>query len=293
VASVTGRTRVVGIIGDPVAHSRSPAMHNAAFAALGLDYVYVPFQVRSPDLAAAVEAIRALGLLGVNVTVPHKEQIMPMLDSLSDRAKAVGAVNTVVNRRGHLFGDNTDVLGVREALRAAGCRLRGRTLLLVGAGGAARSVIAAAVRAGAVKVILVNRSWERANALASHLAHAGATIVPRPLSALTDAALLRDAAAVVNATALGWNKESFPPLAYEATPARCVFLDLVYGVDTDFLRKARRARRPAADGAEMLLHQGAAAFRLWTRRPAPLAAMRAALLSPDFRHSPTSRSPRD
>src|SRR5271169_6295005 len=114
---ISARTRVVGIIGDPVDHSRSPAMHNAAFAALGLDWVYVPFPVAAADVREAVRAVRALGLAGVNVTVPHKEAVVPYLDALSPLARQVGAVNTIVNRAGRLYGDNTDVGGFLSALR--------------------------------------------------------------------------------------------------------------------------------------------------------------------------------
>ncbi|MDX2168884.1 MAG: shikimate dehydrogenase, partial [Deltaproteobacteria bacterium] len=141
-SSLSGRTRVVGIIGDPVSHSRSPAMHNAAFAALKLDWVYVPFPVAAADVGAALAAVRALGLAGINVTVPHKEAVLAHCDRLTPLARRVGAVNTLVNQNGRLLGDNTDVYGFAATLRAQRIRLRGRHAIVVGAGGAARAVLA-------------------------------------------------------------------------------------------------------------------------------------------------------
>lgn len=272
---ISGRTRVVGIIGDPVAHSRSPVMHNAAFTALGLDWVYVPLPVAADDVPAAVAAVRALGLAGVNVTVPHKEAVLPHLDALTPLARQVGAVNTVVNQDGRLLGDNTDVHGFAAALRQHGARLRGRHALVIGAGGAARAVLAALSAAGIGRVTIANRTAARAAALARRFRGPRRDVAP--LAALQDPARLADVALVVNTTSLGLYDTAFPPLAVAATPARCLFVDLLYGRDTAFLRAARRAGRPTGDGSEMLLHQGARAFTLWTGRRAPLAVMRAAL----------------
>ena len=272
---ISGRTRVVGIIGNPVAHSRSPAMHNAAFATLGLDWVYVPLPVDAADVPAAVAAVRALGMAGVNVTVPHKEAVLPHLDALTPLARRVGAVNTVVNRNGRLLGDNTDVHGFAATLRQHGARLRGRHALVIGAGGAARAVLAALTESGVGRVTIANRTAARAADLARRLRGPRRDVVP--LAALQDPARLADVALVVNTTSLGLYDTTFPPLAVTATPTRCLFVDLLYGRDTAFLRAARRAGRPTGDGSEMLLHQGARAFTLWTGRRAPLAAMRAAL----------------
>jgi shikimate dehydrogenase len=252
-------------------------MHNAAFAALGLDYIYVPFRVRKGDIDAAVGAIRALDLAGVNVTVPHKEAVLPLCDSLTPRAERAGAVNTIANRDGRLLGDNTDVTGFLRPLRDTGIRLRNRCAVVVGAGGAARGVLVALASAGAGRILLANRHPARARSLARDLADLGTEIEPLPLSALVDTGRLADAALVVNATPIGWHGERFPAVACRATPRGCLFYDLVYGKPTDFLAQARRAGRRGIDGSEMLLHQGAAAFTLWTRRRAPLAAMRGAL----------------
>ncbi|HVN85622.1 MAG TPA: shikimate dehydrogenase [Candidatus Binatia bacterium] len=274
---IRGSTKIVGIFGDPVAHSRSPAMHNAAFAHLGVDYIYVPLQVKPDDLRAAVVAIRALNLAGVNVTVPHKERILPLLDSVSEAATRAGAVNTVINRAGHLHGENTDGIGFVRALRDRGVTPRGLRIVVVGAGGAARGVIAALVGSGARRVVIANRTFSRARRLARLFGGRETAINVLPLDALTAESTLADADLVVNATAIGLHGERFPDLAYAASRSTCLFYDLLYGADTDFLRSARRHRRPTLDGATMLLHQGAAAFSLWTGRRPPLSVMAKAL----------------
>jgi len=271
----SGRTVVVGIIGDPVDHSRSPAMHNAAFAALGLDWVYAPFHVAPADVGDAVRAIRALGLKGVNVTVPHKEAVLPHLDALSPLARQVGAVNTIVNRAGRLYGDNTDVDGFLRAL-PRGCRLRGRHVVVIGAGGAARAVLAALGRARVGRVTLANRTLARAQTLARRW-RGTVTVTAVGLEALRQGRHLADAALVVNTTSAGLRSGQFPPLAYAATPRHCLFFDLLYGHASAFLHRARRARRPARDGQEMLVQQGACAFTLWSGRRAPITIMRGAL----------------
>ncbi|MGH7786252.1 MAG: shikimate dehydrogenase, partial [Candidatus Binatia bacterium] len=272
---ISGRTRVVGIIGDPVAHSRSPAMHNAAFAALGLDWVYAPFPVAGRDVRDAVRAVRALGLAGVNVTVPHKEAVLRHLDGLSDLARAVGAVNTIVNRDGQLHGDNTDVAGFALAL-PPGTRLRGRRAVVIGAGGSARAVLAGLAQKGIGDIVLVNRTLARGRGLARQFGRQ-VPVIALPLAAAADPAVLREAAVVVNTTSIALGGGAFPPLACTATPADCLFFDLLYGRDTEFLQRARAARRASIDGGEMLVRQGAAALALWTRRRAPLDVMRNAL----------------
>ena len=274
--SITGRTRVVGIIGDPVEHSRSPAMHNAAFAALGLDWVYVPLPVDARHVRDAMNAVRALGLAGVNVTVPHKHAVLAYLDDFSARARTAGAVNTIVNRAGRLFGDNTDVDGFRAAMRHSKARVRGRHVLVVGAGGSARAVLVALAAARPARITVANRTVARGRALARRF-RSSAPIAAVGLEALRDAAQLADVTLIVNTTSIGLDDAPFPPLAYAATPRDCRFIDLVYGRETDFLRRARRCGRHAIDGSEMLLQQGARAFTLWTRRRAPLRAMRAVL----------------
>ena len=276
---VTGATRVIGIFGDPVAHSRSPEMHNAAFRALNLPYVYVPFPVRPAHLRDAVRAVRSLDLAGVNVTVPHKEAIVRYVDELSPAASLCKAVNTVVHRDGRLYGDNTDGVGFLRSLAERRRTVRGREVVLIGAGGAARAVLVALMQAGCAQVTVVNRTPANAARLIRASRAAGETpLTAAPLAALQDPKLLERAALVVNSLPLGLHGDDFPALAYRAAPRTCLFYDLVYGAEPpQFLRHAARAGHPTLDGRRMLLHQGAAAFTLWTGRPAPLRVMSGAL----------------
>lgn len=252
-------------------------MHNAAFAHLGLDYVYVPLHVEPAQLKAAVAGIRAFNLVGVNVTVPHKERILPLLDVVSDSARMAGAVNTIVHRSGRLEGENTDSKGFLRALQDVQVRPRGRRFLLIGAGGAARGVAAALVHAGARSIVIANRTLSRAQRLTRLLAGNGSAVRAADLGVLTRKETVTSVDVIVNATVAGLHDEPFPALAYGASHPRCLFYDLLYGRTTDFLRRARAAGRPTLDGTSMLLYQGAAAFSLWTRRPAPLAVMADAL----------------
>lgn len=276
---VSGRTRIVGIFGDPVTHSLSPSMHNAAFRALRLDYLYVAFHVLPTQLRRAVAGIRALDLVGVNITVPHKQRVMIMLDSVGARAQRAGAVNTIINRGGQLHGENTDIDGFLRAVGAAQVELRGARVLLVGAGGAARGALAGLGEAGVSAVTVVNRTPQRARQLAAAMGRCGASATAAPLSALRDRVLLGNTDLVVNATSLGLAGEPFFQMEYAATPDHCVFFDLIYGKRTDFLTRAARARRRCIDGGDMLVHQGAAAFTLWTGRRPSIRVMATALQS--------------
>ena len=277
--SVNGETRVIGIFGNPIAHTRSPAMHNAAFRALGLPYIYIPFCVPSAALGKATASIRTLNLVGVNVTVPHKEKILRSLDELSPAASLYRAVNTVINRHGTLYGENTDGQGFLRSLSERKRSVRGREVVLIGAGGAARAVLVALIQAGGARITIVNRTPANAKKLIRTYQSLGPTrLAPAPLQALQDPTLLKRAALVVNSIPLGLHNDTFPALDYGATPRRCLFYDLIYGPQpTVFLQRARHARRPTLDGRRMLLHQGALAFELWTGHPAPIRVMSNAL----------------
>jgi shikimate dehydrogenase len=282
---LTATTRLVAVIGDPIAHSRSPLMHNAAFRALGLDFAYGAFRVRADDVGAAVAAVRALGLAGLNVTIPHKQAVLPHLDVLSPVARLTGAVNTIVNRDGVLHGDNTDVPGLSRALDEAGLRPRARLAIVLGAGGSARATVVALGRRVRTVVVAARRP-EQARTLVGELAPGlRARLVVAPLESLADAdgpaaAHLAAAEVVVNTTPVGMHGEPFLPFAFAATPAGCLFYDLVYTERvTPFLAAARRARRRGVTGLGMLLHQGAVAFEHWTGTKAPVEVMRRALRS--------------
>ncbi len=274
---ISGTTRVVAVIGNPVEHSLSPCMHNAAFRALGLDYVYVALAPDPKGVGRFLRALGASGLRGLNVTVPFKREALRAVTEASEAARAIGAVNTIVVRRdGSTFGDNTDAGGFAQALRTHGLRLRGKRALVIGAGGAARAVVYQLARSGAAEVIVANRTRSKAVSLARAVTAGKA--VACGLEALSDEGLLGRIDVVVNATSVGLRGGRFLDYAPEATREICVHVDLAYSSGaTPFLRLAERAGRPAIDGRHMLLHQGALAFRLFTGRKAPLDVMARAI----------------
>ncbi len=278
--TVEGTTRVVGIIGDPVGHSLSPRIHNAAFAALGLDYVYVPLPVRAEEVGAALRGLAALGLRGANVTLPHKGAVLPFMDDLSEEARLCAAVNTIVVDDAGLHGHDTDVEGVRAALQdVAGAALEGAPALVLGAGGAGRAAALALARLGC-PLTLVNRTPAAAERLAALITAGvpGADCAWTPLAELTGAVVGRQRV-VVNATSLGMaGKGKVPSVLADKVTAGQVVFDAVYGpAPTDFIAAAQTRGAAVVDGREMLLRQAAEAFRLWTGVPAPLEVMRDAV----------------
>lgn len=284
-SGISGCTKVCAIFGCPVEHTFSPVMHNAAFAATGLNYVYVPFTVAPRSLDAAVEAIRVLGLAGVNLTVPHKEAVLPLLDELSDEADRIGAVNTIINRDGYLYGENTDGKGYLKALREAGFAPEGRTVLFLGAGGSARAVAVQLALAGVGKIVFANRTEARAADLARFVSGKTGVQVelvtwPAQVGDKLPEQTLAGADLVVQTTSLGMSPRVYEtvPLPFASFRPGQVASDLVYNpAETLFLKKARLAGAVTVSGLGMLLHQGALAFELWTGVPAPLGVMRQAL----------------
>ena len=276
---LTGETRLLGVIGHPIAHSLSPQMHNASFAATGLDYVYVPLDVRPEALPDAVPGLGALGFRGFNVTMPHKEAILPLLDHVDAPARLVGAVNTVVVERDRLLGTNTDGPGFLEACAEAGIAFAGAKVLVVGAGGVAAAISAAVLGAGADHLSLLNRSEWRAEGLRRRLAQAypkAKISVYRP--AEVEAAAGR-ADAIANATYLGMKDDDPPPVPPDCLAEGVAVCDAVYrrGVETEFVRLARERGLPTVAGERMLLYQGVQAQRLWTGEEPDVEAMSAVL----------------
>ena len=273
--TVTGRTRLAGIIGDPVRHSLSPTLHNAAFAAVGLDWVYLAFEVPAGGAAGAIDAVRSLGIDGLNVTMPHKADVAAAVDRLSPAARALGAVNTVVREGSVLVGENTDGDGFVQALRVdEGLDPAGMRCLVLGAGGAARSVARALHAAGAAEVIVAARRPEAAAAAAA--------LAKGRVGAVEEA---DGVDLVVNATPVGMGEvteldsPTLPVPAERLGPGQVV-VDLVYHpLVTPLLTAARQQGAVAVNGLGMLLHQAAIAFRLWTGEDAPLEAMSAAVLA--------------
>lgn len=271
--NITGHTKITGLFGDPVTHSLSPAMHNSAYQHLNLPYVYVPFSVARENLPQAVQAIRALNLTGVNITVPHKEAIIPYLDILHHFAERCGAVNTVVNNNGTLTGYNTDGAGFIDSLRENGFDPLGKKVVILGAGGSARAIAAALLDHRVGKIVLMNRTLEKANIIAA-LGPEKFTV--QPLNSNPD---LAGTALVVNTLSIPFKREGGWLL--DLSPAAgALFYDLRYGkMPADFLTYAREIKSPGLDGLGMLLHQGARAFKLFTGVEAPVREMNSCLLS--------------
>ena len=270
-------TGLVGLFGHPVRHSLSPRMHNAAFRLQGLDLVYLAFDVLPGDLARALDALRALGMRGANLTVPHKEAVLPLLDRVDALAARVGAVNTIVNEQGVLTGYNTDVAGFREALRVVLPEgAHDRRCLVIGAGGAARAVLAALAVEEAAVVSVYNRNPERAVSLCDVAGTWGATDC-RPVAGEALDSAARAADLIVNATPVGLGgpvKEL--PIPVDTLHSGHVVVDLAYCRGNTALVEAANARGAVAiDGKEMLVKQAALAYRLWTGVQPPVDAMRA------------------
>ncbi len=265
--TISGKTRLLALIGHPVSHSLSPAMHNAAFAADGLDFVYVCLDVDPEDLPAAVRGMAALKFRGFNVTMPHKRAVIPLVDELDRSARVSGALNTVVIEGESLRGYNTDGGGMVMACEEAGIELAGRRALILGAGGAAAAIAAAFGEAGVAEVRIANRSPKHAAGLRDKLSEAGAgEVVVYPLNALDEA--VRDAEILVNATSLGMKDGDPLPLPPEYVGAERAICDAVYrpGTETRLVRLARERGARVAAGDRMLLYQGVLAQKLWTGR---------------------------
>ena len=279
--TLSGSTRVVGLFGDPVAHSLSPLMQNAALRAAAIDAVYVPFHVTPEQLCAALEAVRALDLVGVNLTIPHKEAACALVDELDPAAALIGAVNTVVAREGRLIGYNTDGLGLLSALRRElAADLDGKRVLVVGAGGASRAAVVALAQAGVAWIGVANRTPERAATMLGELSAIlqGTAFAPLPLAADLPGRLGAPVDLLVNSTAVGLHGELFGfPLESCVRPGGAVY-DMTYGKGpTRLVLSARAAGLVAADGRGMLAGQGEEAFRLWFGVSAPDGVMRSAL----------------
>ena len=282
-AMIRGTTQVLGVIGHPVAHSMSPPMQNAAIAALGLDLCYVAFHVRPEEIAAALAGMRALNLLGLNVTVPHKEAVLPYLDEISEEARRVGAVNTIHHTGGRLIGYNTDVYGILTSLReTAGLDSLPATVAVLGASGAARGVVYGLCTRPEVKRIRIfNRTVDRAVRLAVEMeAWTDAVLEGLPLEGETLRRGLADAELLINTTSVGMHPDvnRSPVGDGSALHGGMTVYDIVFNpLETLLIRQARAAGARGIGGIEMLVYQGARAFEIWTGVYPPVATMKAAL----------------
>jgi len=283
---INGKTKLCGVMGDPVEHSVSPAMHNAAFRALGLHYAYVPFHVRKGDLPAALQGVRSLNVRGLNVTIPHKVAILPLLDEIDPLAKQIGAVNVLVNDSGRLSGYNTDAEGFLHVLSEQGIEPQEKNVVILGAGGAARAIGFALASRRAYLTIL-NRTHTTASKCAADIS--SSTGRPAKALELTRANLafvLEGAGMLVNATSVGMLPGAgVSPVDRELLGPHLTVIDIVYNPHKSrLLEEAEQAGARTINGLEMLIRQGALAFEKWTGRQPPLNVMRKAATAALKRH---------
>lgn len=268
----------LGIIGLPIRHSISPVFQQAALDYCGIDATYRAWEVAPEAVGPFLQGLREPDVLGINVTVPHKERVIPYLDEVDDWATEAGAVNTIVNRGGRLSGHNTDGYGFLRALQEEGAfSPRGRQVLVLGAGGAARGVVLALIREGVGGLTIANRTVVRAQRLAELARKDGITCQAIPLVGDDLARAAAQAELIVNCTTIGMSHgpdEQGTPLPTQQIPPAALVYDLVYNpLETPLLRSAARAGARVLGGISMLVYQGAASFEMWTGQPAPVAVM--------------------
>ncbi len=273
---ISGGTRICGIIGDPIEHTLSPAMHNAAFKNKGVDYLYLPFRVKRQELGKAIEGMRALNIRGLNVTIPHKVAVIQFLDELDHLADRIGAVNTIVNNDEVLTGYNTDATGFLQALLEKGIEPKGKKVVILGAGGASMAISFILAERGSSLVIL-NRTWDKAKVCAdriSEIFQSEATALKLDRESLATA--LSGADILVNTTSVGMspNINETPVTSNLLKPGLVVF-DIVYNpIKTRLQREAEAAGATVISGLDMLVWQGALAFEKWTGQKAPIDLMK-------------------
>ncbi len=279
--AISGKTRVCGVIGDPIEHTLSPIMHNAAFEALKLDYVFLAFKVKSAEVGNAINGMRALTIHGLNVTMPHKNAVIKYLDEIDPTGKIIASANTILNKDGRLFGFNTDGIGALNALEQNGVEPRGKKVLLLGAGGAAKA-IAYTLSQEADELVILNRTPKPATELANLLKQKfKKKINTGELSPSTIKDNLADSNVLINATSVGMNPNANQtPVAPEWLKPDLAVMDIVYNpIETKLAKDAKAAGAKVVSGVEMLIYQGAASFEIWTACKAPVEVMRKAALN--------------
>jgi shikimate dehydrogenase len=278
---ISGRTQVCAVIGDPIEHTLSPIMHNAAFQDLKLDYVFLAFRVIPAEIRNAITSMRALNIRGLNVTMPYKSSIMNFLDEVEQSAKTIRSVNTILNKDGRLLGFSTDGIGVLNALRENGVDPKGKRVLLLGAGGAAKA-IAYTLAQQADQLVILNRTAKQATDLAILLKKA----VNRKV--IADAFLpsrvkeeLAQSDILINATSVGMEPNANEtPVVSEFLNPNLAVMDIVYNpIETMLAKNAKAAGSKVVSGIEMLIYQGAASFEIWTGMKAPVEVMRKAAVT--------------
>jgi shikimate dehydrogenase len=274
---ISGKTKVCGLIGDPVEHSLSPCFQNAAFQNRGLDFIYVAFKVEKGRLEAAVAGMRSLGIFGLNVTMPHKIDVIQYLNELDETAKSIGSVNTILNKKGKLVGSTTDGKGALEALKYNSVDPSGKKVVVLGAGGASRSVSFALAKE-VKELVILNRTLGKAEELVKELGtiHAvNASVKAGELNHHNTQQELRDADVLINATSVGMRpREGLTPVDSSFLRSDLAVFDLVYEpLETRLLAEAKKKGATTIDGLTMLVFQGAVSFETWTGVKAPVEVM--------------------
>ncbi len=275
---VNGETEVYGIIGYPVKHSKSPQFQTAAFRHKNINAVYLPFEVKPENLKKAVNGIKALSIKGINITVPHKEEVIRYLDETSEEVQFIGACNTVKNIDGYLIGYNTDAYGFIEGLKEIEPQFQDKTFLILGAGGASRAVLYGLIREGAEKIFVANRTIDRVFQIIQDFSKLNRfiqeIIIPVPLDKVEE--YLSSTHIIVNTTSVGLKDEDPPLFDYSKIQKKHTVVDIIYK-KTKLLKVAQEKGCKWQDGLPMLLYQGAKAFEIWTGEKAPVEVMRKVL----------------
>ncbi len=276
---IDGSTKIVGVFGAPVAHTASPAMHNAAFASLGMNWVYVAFHVEPKDLRSALQGARDMGLAGLNLTIPHKILALDLVDEVHSEARKLGAINTILINHGRLRGFNTDGYGISRAIQEEfGFTFEGKRVLVLGAGGAGRAIAVECALEGATKIFVANRTTARIGPIAREVASTKIEFRALALDSGAIAHVIDEVDLLINATSVGLNETESLGLDARLFSSRLCVYDTIYRpAETELLRTAAKAGARVANGLSMLLYQGAKSFEIWTKRKAPVPVMRQAL----------------
>jgi shikimate dehydrogenase len=276
---IDGSTTIVGIFGAPIKHTASPAMHNAAFAALDMNWAYLAFHVDPQNLRTALRGAHDMGLVGINLTIPHKILALDWIDEIDAEARKLGAVNTVCMEKGKLRGYNTDGYGFLKAIKEDfNLSIKGKRVLVLGAGGAGHGIAVKCAMDGAARVFVANRTPARIEPIAREIRGTKTEFLALKLAAEDIREVIHEVDLVVNATSVGLEEGDSLGLGADLFSPRLHVYDTIYRpAETELLRIAAGAGAKVANGLSMLLHQGAKAFEIWTKRKAPLAVMRRAL----------------
>jgi len=269
-------TSTYAVIGDPIDHSLSPNIHNAAFRHLKLEHTYIAYKIPAGELSAGIEALKAIKIAGFNVTIPHKIEMMKFLDEMDTTCKVIGAVNTVLNEDEKLKGYNTDMIGFLDPIKKKNLTIKDSQVLLLGAGGAARAIVTAMVKEKAGKITIVNRTLENANKLVEFAKKIGGNVDTVSIQEANK--LIADYKFIINSTSIGMRNEP-SPISTENISKDSIVYDIVYQpINTDLIKKSKENGATIIYGYEMLLSQAACSFEIWHKMEAPYDVMKKTLL---------------